>query len=168
MPGRPEGTDGGYDAVDPVVDANAWEEFTAWRPSSGASTAPQTDHGAWRGGDQVDRGGYGWGVGRSRRSDRGTGPANAAAGADAGRQAEQPERRGSWWTEDQPAVYGDGQRVESTRATGGMLGGRTPAGTTGHIESIETGLFAPKINVRFDNGYTETVSPEDIKPKGWL
>lgn len=165
MAGRPEGTDGGYDAVDPV-DANAWEEFTAWRPSSGASTAPQTDHGAWRGGDQVDRGGYGWGVGRGRRSDRGTGPADAAA--DAGRQA-QPERRGPWWTEEQPTVYANGQRVESTQATGGMLGGRTRAGTTGRVESIETGVFGDaKITVKFDNGYTEVTNPDALKPKGWL
>lgn len=166
MPGRPEGNDGGYDAVDPV-DETGWQEFTAWRPSSGttASSANETDHGAWRGGP-VDRGGYGWGVGRSRRTDRGT-AATPDTNTDPGRPPA-AERRGFRWTEDQPTRYAPGQRVESTQATGGLLGGRTAAGTTGKIEGIETGLFGDeRMTVRFDNGYTETVTRDEIKPRSW-
>jgi hypothetical protein len=77
-------------------------------------------------------------------------------------------REGFKWTEDQPATFDVGDRVENTRAVGGLLGGAVRPGTIGEVTSTRTGLFDDHVTVRFDNGYTEEVSPSDIKYKGWF
>lgn len=77
-------------------------------------------------------------------------------------------REGFKWTEDQPASFDVGDRVESTRPVGGMLGGAVRPGTVGEVTSTRTGMFDEYVTVRFENGYTEEVSPSDIKYKGWF
>lgn len=89
------------------------------------------------------------------------------------------ESAGSWWTEnparsdhDQQAAthrFQEGERVRSTRSVGGVLGGAVPAGTEGHVVSIEHGLFEQRVTVEFANGYREVVSPDAIRyESGWF
>lgn len=72
------------------------------------------------------------------------------------------------WTEDQPESYDVGDRVQNVRRVGGVLGGAVPEHTIGEVVSTRSGMFDDYVTVRFDNGYTEEVAPEDIEHKGWF
>ncbi|MEV6604708.1 hypothetical protein [Kutzneria sp. NPDC051319] len=65
--------------------------------------------------------------------------------------------------------YREGEFVTARRNVGGILGGAVPAGTAGEIVNMERGLLSDSIVVRFENGYTEQVRPDDIKREsGWF
>jgi hypothetical protein len=73
------------------------------------------------------------------------------------------------WTEEQPEVFNDGERVRSTRPVGGLLGGAVPAGSIGHVQSSRESLLGELyVKVKFDNGYVEEVKTSDIKREGWF
>lgn len=86
---------------------------------------------------------------------------------------------GSWWTEtparsdrgNQAAEhrFQEGERVRSTRGVGGVLGAAVPAGTEGHVVSVEHGLFDERVTVEFVNGYREQVPADSIRyESGWF
>src|SRR6266567_4328775 len=156
MSGRPEGNDfGGYDSIpNEPDDQDAWQEFTPWRPGDKA-----TDRATEAPSDTVREA---WQEFTTWR------PGSKATDSPSVSPSSDKVREGFKWTEDQPAKFGVGDRVESTKPVGGMLGGAVRPGTIGEVTSTRTGLFDEHVTVRFDNGYTEDVSPTDIKYKGWF
>jgi hypothetical protein len=73
------------------------------------------------------------------------------------------------WTERQPDVFQDGDRVRSTRPVGGLLGSAVPADSIGQVESTRMGLLGDvHITVRFSSGYVEEVKPDDIQRASWF
>lgn len=73
------------------------------------------------------------------------------------------------WTEGQPVQFNSGDRVQNTRAIGGMLGSAVPKGTIGYVRATRASLLGDAYaTVEFDNGYREEVRAEDIERKGWF
>ena len=148
MSGRPEGTDdGGYSEFnqDPG-------EFTPWRPGDASSDDDRVRQAS----DGVSTTGWGYSSTDRARPNR---PAGQA-------QDPRPSTPSRWWTEDQPEILRDGDRVRSTRPVGGLLGGAVPANTVGHVRAVRTGLFDDvHVTVEF-GGYTTEVGQDDVRYEG--
>lgn len=157
---RPEADAGEY--YEPY-NKDAWKElasddFTPWKPGD----PPVRDE---RPSASATTGGYVGSGGLLRRESKTSSssapPSNSPTGDDS-------PRRGRWWTEEVPPTYKPGDRVTNTRTARGILFDHVQSGTKGHVDKVEkTVLGEDRITVRFDNGYTEVVSPEDIKPRSW-
>jgi hypothetical protein len=60
----------------------------------------------------------------------------------------------------------DGDRVRSTKAVGGLLGGAMPSGTVGHVRSVRMGMF-DDVHLTVDfGGYKTEVTSTDVKREG--
>ncbi|MEV0065372.1 hypothetical protein [Amycolatopsis sp. NPDC050768] len=161
MPGRPEGSAGGYsDQGGDDYDGTAWQDFTPWRPGdpSTRSEAPASYAADFSG----------EGLYRPALGDRGDSTAMPGARRSAGDAKNEP--RGRWWTEDQPTSFESGDRVSSRSAVGGAFFSHVPKGTEGRITSTRSGLFGGDFaTVEFENGYIEEVATSELKPeKGWF
>jgi hypothetical protein len=155
---RPEAGAGDYNPE--PYDKDAWQEFTPWRPGDAAVRDERST-------DFAADGDY-----SSSRLPHGRTAAPGAArpsnSSTPGASHDNPKRGGRWWTEDVSPTYKPGDRVTNTRTARGTLFDHVQAGTKGHVDKVEKSLLGDdQVTVRFDNGYTETLNPNDIKPRSW-
>lgn len=69
-----------------------------------------------------------------------------------------------WWTEDVDRPWRAGEHARAKKATGGTFVTHVPKGTRGEVLSTRSRLLGgDSAVVRFENGYTEEVSTNDIE-----
>lgn len=164
MPGRPEGSAGGYDADGADdYDRDAWQEFTPWRPGdpSTAGEAPASYTGDF----------HGEGLylpSADRQQDGRTEPTPASSPTDPATPKQAPFR----WSEDSRRLQ-EGDRVRATRAMGNGLLNTVRPGDKGKVVRTGHGILGGRrADVQFDNGYTvhnvDLDTGESLERRGWL